>query len=151
MKSIRRTSRRAVGAVGVLFASLGIAVAAPTAAHADYVPHEQHGCPIYTICIYPAGGGWQNNKPIHWGFPPTNTHRWYNLSGMYGTHRVFNNGVYDTKYGYTAIGTLTLNTGYNGGGSHTWIQPGHFVDVRDMGPINSITLWNDYYPWSPES
>ena len=67
---------------------------------------------------------------------------------MYGTHRVLNNGVHDTSGGYARISSLSLNTGYNGGGQHTWIEAGSFKDAN-LGPINSITLWSASYPWYP--
>lgn len=152
MRILIRKARTALAAAGILAASLGVAVAAPTAAHAEttYVPHTQHGCPAYALCIYQRGGGWQGDRPIHWSYPSADqqhwsNHRWYNLSGMYGTHRVFNNGQYVIGRTESNIESASINTGYNGGGKHYWIDAGKFVDVRDMGPWNSVTLGHDWY------
>jgi hypothetical protein len=116
-----------------------VAVALVLCAAAVSAPAAQatvHGCPSYSVCIYPEDAGWNHDHPslppFAAAFPGSLDHVWYNLSGQFGTHKIFNN-AYCMR--------VVLNTGYNGGGEHRFpLEYGHSAD-RDLTKINSITLW----------
>lgn len=147
MTFIIRRLRSVLAAAGIVVASVGMATMTPTAAHADQVnihPHYQHGCPPFAVCIYKAGGGWQDNKPSRYFYPQTDSHQWHNLVNMYGTHRILNNGLDFENGSVIHTEAVSINTGYNGGGKHYWISAGKFVDVRNMTPWNSVTLWHNW-------
>lgn len=134
-------------AFAVTIAALGLITATSQSARADIhrVPHYAHGCPAYAVCFYP-GAGWNNEHPsFYYVFQSgQNRHYWSNLHAVYGTHRVFNNGYEDQSCYGSERELLALNTGYNGGGSHRFLHPGHYLDAA-MTPINSITLWHTYW------
>lgn len=88
-----------------------------------------HGCPSGDVCIYPEGAGWNGDHPESSGF--YYNYGYYNLSGQYGTHRVFNN-----QYGGA---TMRLCTNYGGTGCGSALAAGKYEDAN-LTPINSITL-----------
>ncbi|MFD5144405.1 hypothetical protein [Streptomyces sp. NPDC058401] len=85
-----------------------------------------HGCPSGSVCIYPEGAGWNNDRPSH-RFSANKAH---DLSGQEGYHYVLNN--------QTGGWRAWFCTGYGGGG--TWYGPlyqDEAVNVN-LSPINSI-------------
>lgn len=143
-KSVRRLI---VAAVTTTVAALGLITVTSQTAQADVhrIPQYAHGCPAYAVCFYP-NGTWNNDHPsFYYNFQSERgVHYWSNLHDVYGIHRVFNNGIDVENCTVSEVESLTLNTGYNGGGSHTYLLPGHYLN-EPMDPIDSITLWHDYY------
>ncbi|WP_405997247.1 hypothetical protein [Streptomyces sp. NBC_00829] len=88
----------------------------------------EHGCPDGYVCIYPENTGWNNDTPSHSYY----NYGTYNLSGMYGVHRILNK--------QTDGATLRTCTGYNGTGCEGYLPGGGWWIDKDMTPINSITL-----------
>jgi hypothetical protein len=84
------------------------------------------GCPSGAVCIYP-DGSWNGGNPSLFFY----SYGAHNLSGQYGTHRIFNN--------QTGGATMRTCTGYNGVGCEGYLGAGLHFD-RDLTPINSITL-----------
>lgn len=83
-----------------------------------------HGCPSGAVCIYP-GPSWSGTPQMFWSYG------YHNLSGQYGTKRIFNN-QYDGA-------TMRTCTGWNGTGCEGYLPPGWYID-KYMTPINSIVL-----------
>lgn len=122
-----------------------------------------HGCAPYAMCIYPRGTGWNHDLPMitksfpdhapapHDWYSNLQAHYWFNLSGMYGKYKVFNNGLYlNLPSKYLALSEyVSINRGYNGGsggnGPSYDLGSGRSVDM-DLTPYNSITLWYMFYP-----
>lgn len=90
---------------------------------------SSEGCPSGDVCIYPEGTGWNGGHPESSGV--YYNYGYYNLSGQYGTHRIFNN--------QTGGATLRPCTGSNGTGCQGALAAGSYID-KDLTPINSITL-----------
>ncbi|MFJ8938624.1 hypothetical protein ACIRL0_23360 [Streptomyces sp. NPDC102365] len=115
--------RRIARAAAAVSLALGVlTTVGSTAANAA----TQHGCQDGYVCIYP-GAGWNNDQPSHVYYD----YGTYNLSGMFGTYRIFNN--------QTGEATMSTCTGYDGTGCEGKLPSGWFID-KDMTPINSITL-----------
>ena len=98
------------------FAASGSASAATTG--------TVHGCPSGAVCIYP-GASWSGTPKMYWSYGA------HNLSGQYGTKRIFNN--------QTGGATMRTCTGYNGTGCQGYLPAGWYID-KGMTPINSIVL-----------
>ncbi|MFI1415891.1 hypothetical protein ACH4Y0_39135 [Streptomyces sp. NPDC020707] len=121
MRRIARAAAAVSLALGVL-TTVG-STAANAAAAGSY-----HGCQDGYVCIYPQDAGWNNDQPSHVYY----NYGTYNLSGMYGVHRILNN--------QTGGATMSTCTGYNGTGCEGNLPGGGWSIDKDMTPINSITL-----------
>jgi hypothetical protein len=95
---------------------------ATTAQAASY-----QGCDTGYVCLYPENRGWNNGRPSHrWYYYGT-----YNLSNLYGVHRIFNN--------QTGAADLELCWLYDGRQCLVRMTRGTYADF-DFTPINSIKL-----------
>jgi hypothetical protein len=116
-RSIIRTA-----AVAVVCSVLVLGSGATAAQAASY-----QGCDTGYVCLYPENRGWNNGRPSHrWYYYGT-----YNLSNVYGVHRIFNN--------QTLGADLWLCWEYDGGECLVRMTPGAYADL-DFTPINSIKL-----------
>jgi hypothetical protein len=122
--------RSVAGLIATAAITLCTATVAAPAAQATV-----HGCPSYSVCMYPRDSSWNGDVPsriIPASFPWGSDHLWRNLTAQYGKHKILNN-AYCVR--------VTLNKGYNGGGEHVYpLEYGHSAD-RYFDEINSITLW----------
>ncbi len=84
------------------------------------------GCPAGGVCIYP-NGSWNSGHPssIYYYYAS------YNLSNMYGTHRVFNN--------QTDNAVVSFCTGWNGTNCFFTMGSWTYTDIN-LTPVNSIKL-----------
>lgn len=126
---MRHMGRKAAAVTFAAGAILTGAAATPTSASAAPTAGEQEGCPSGDVCIYPQNAGWNGGHPESGGF--YYSYRSYNLSGQFGTHRVYNN-----QYGGAVARTCT---GYNGQGCQGNLYQNTYID-KDLTPINSIVL-----------
>ncbi|MER7805315.1 hypothetical protein ABTX71_33960 [Streptomyces parvulus] len=86
----------------------------------------EHGCREGRVCLY-RGASWNNDKPAFSYFE----YGYYNLSGVTGTWRIFNN--------QTGGATMSTCKGFDGTLCEGNLQMGDHID-KNMTPINSITL-----------
>ncbi len=119
MRNLRKIALTTV-AVGAL-ATAGVTSMASTA---SATTTSSHGCPSGAVCIYP-GASWSGTPKMYWSYGA------HNLSGQYGTKRIFNN--------QTGGATMRTCTGYNGTGCQGYLPAGWYID-KDVTPINSIVL-----------
>ncbi|MGF1427930.1 hypothetical protein [Kitasatospora sp. LaBMicrA B282] len=101
------------------------AAVAPVAPGAVSAPAAQSDCPSGDVCIYPDASFNSAPQLTYYAYGT------YNLSNMYGVHRIYNN--------QTGGATMRTCTGYNGDGCQGYLPAGWYID-KDLTPINSITL-----------
>jgi hypothetical protein len=121
--AMRLTHKTAVIAVaiGAIFVFGGA-----TTANAAVATSTQ-GCPSGYVCMYPQNAGWNNGVPSVKWYNYGN----YNLSGVVGTHLIFNN--------QTGGAVITFWKGYGGGGGClATLVPG--TASPNMTPVNSVSL-----------
>lgn len=116
------TTRRILkGAIGIAVMTTALTALGPApAASAATV----YGCPSGAVCIYP-GANWSGTPLKYCAYGA------HNLSGQYGTKRIFNN--------HTGGATMRTCTGYNGAGCQGFLPANQYLD-KNMTPINSIVL-----------
>lgn len=133
MRETKQPARRRVSAVlGLTTAAVALAAGTATAATVEAPSRTAqvaagHGCPSGYVCIYPRDAGWNGDRPSHFYYK----YGAYNLSGMYGKHRIFNN--------QTGSARMRTCTGWNGTGCEGYLPAGWYID-KEMTPINSIVL-----------
>lgn len=122
-RRLAKPARQSIAVLAALVAVIATMLVAYTAPAANATTN---GCPSGYVCIYP-GASWNNGVPqlkyVAYGS--------YDLSNMFGSHRVFNN--------QTGGATVAMCTQYGGASCGTYRAPGWYADV-DLTPINSIDL-----------
>ncbi|HEX6446441.1 MAG TPA: hypothetical protein VF053_15200 [Streptosporangiales bacterium] len=96
-----------------------------------------HGCPYGAVCVYPAGKGWNGDRPKYFFY----SYAGHNIYNEFGTHRIADNqyGSHSAAVcaGYNGTGGLANVYGIRAEGGPYYYPV--YWDV-DLTPVNSLDL-----------